>query len=264
MPWWRLGPAALALALASCQLVFSLDGQSCPLQPADCGTTGPDEDEDGERDACDSCPQFAGELGDRDGDGIGDPCDPAPDLAPVCAGRWFFDLSSPGGLRDTSRWTLDEAAFPATPAVASELVTLVTEERHGAGRVETHVDDGSPIDRSEQVFTGVVVLDADDAGYACGIRQAAGGAVGTLLLLELEGGTERVLDETATTFAVTPGLSHRIILDLRSDGTLACSSLEGLSVDGRLDGTYRRRAFHVGIGARASDAGYRYLDFIPE
>lgn len=70
----------LALLLAACgRIGFGETSPDSTPDGAACLEVGHDEDLDGVDDACDLCPQLAGNQDDRDGDRVGDGCDPHPD-----------------------------------------------------------------------------------------------------------------------------------------------------------------------------------------
>src|SRR4051812_11772680 len=74
----------------SFDIAASSDNDAAPADTVAPCTAPPaehDEDKDGVDDACDVCPQIAGDQRDADNDGIGDACD----LATTRQQRTFFD-----------------------------------------------------------------------------------------------------------------------------------------------------------------------------
>ena len=266
--WWLCS----WLGVAGCDQVLMLErpvAPACPPPPVmTCGVAASDEDGDGIADTCDPCPQFDG-MGtverDGDSDGVGDRCDLAPDLPATCRSRFFYGFDTSTGWTDTAGWDFGGQAS----LVEGGLHVLQSTESHLSGRATAAVDNGEGpgVDDS---LAGVVMLARADHAYGCAINQASGGARGTLVLLEIDLATSTdvvVMRGEPNSFAVTPGLRHRVSLELRPDGELECMSIgeENGSVDDLL--TTRPRMSPVpgtvGLVARTTNASFDYLDFVP-
>ncbi len=219
------------LALAGCDKVFDFTpAPSCPA-PLDCGLSSPDEDRDGLRDACDPCPQIADpDPADGDADHLGDACDPAPTIAAACQSRRFFGLTTADGwdVASAAGWTFDgDASYPGVG-----LGWLVSIERVPSARITAKIFDGGPPGVVDAI-AGVVGFGIAGHAYACAINQDAGGAVGKLVLLELDRtrGVTVLAQGQERALGVTPGNAHEVSLQVTADDELACSSANGTTVE---------------------------------
>lgn len=259
---------AWILVCAGCDTVFGLSRPvppACPPPPAKaCSTSDPDEDQDGVRDACDLCPALPStSTPDTDRDGVGDPCDPQPTTPAACRSRFFYGLATGDGLIASPGWVFDGYGAYA----GGELATVRSVEAHLTGRVTAQIDDGEARGSSDQV-AGVMILATEDHAFACVIQQAPGGAVGTLLLWELNSGVDTVLAQgKAGDVGVTPGNSHLVSLELTASWELTCRStgVTGAPIEETLTVTIPPTdPASAGLVERDDAASFKWLDVVPD
>jgi len=256
---------------AGCDQAFGLVRVDAPVPPAcpppppqACGVGAPNEDADATADACDLCPQFAGGSAnlDSDVDGVGDACDPAPQTPSACRSRFFYGLETSDGWIDPSGWTFDGEAVPN----AKTLLVLRSNEAHLSGRATALVFDGGAPGVADSL-AGVAILADGDHAYACAINQDRDGAIGSLVLVEISAGADISLARGQVSFAVTPGLAHRVWLELGTDGALECRSSRDANgvVEDVLSINLPKPLVpaSVGLVARHSAGYFAYLDFVP-